>query len=37
MKNVRHIMVNSNRSDNNIKDCKSIYHKKLTDSFKSFF
>jgi hypothetical protein len=37
MKNVRQIVVKDSTADNNIKDCKSLYHKKLTDGFKSSF
>jgi hypothetical protein len=35
MKNVRQIVVKGSTSENYIKDCKSLYHKKLTDGFKS--
>jgi hypothetical protein len=37
MQNVRQIVVKGSTSDNNIKDCKGLYHKKLTDGFKSSF
>jgi hypothetical protein len=35
MKNVRQIVVKGSTSENNIKVCQSLYHKKLTDGFKS--
>jgi hypothetical protein len=34
MKNVRQTVVQDNTPNNN-KHCKSLYHQKLTDSFKS--
>ena len=37
MQNVRQIVIKDSTSDNNIKDCKGLYHKKLTDGFKSSF
>jgi hypothetical protein len=40
MKNVRQLFVDNNTLDNdnnNGKRCKSLYHKKLTDGFKSNF
>jgi hypothetical protein len=37
MKNVKQLVVNDNTSDNKIRECKSLYHKKLTDGFKSSF
>ena len=43
MKNVRQIVVqngiqnNNNNNNNNNKQCKSLYHQKLTDGFKSNF
>jgi hypothetical protein len=41
MKNVRQIVAKDSMSDNNDNDntkfCKSLYHKKLTDGFKSSF
>ena len=35
MKNVKQIVVKDSTSENNTKDCKSLYHKKLIDGFKS--
>jgi len=35
MKNIRLIVLNGSTPASNIKDCTSLYHKKLTDSFKS--
>jgi hypothetical protein len=42
MKNVRQIVVqdgiqNNNNNNNSNKQCKSLYHQKLTDGFKSNF
>jgi hypothetical protein len=42
MKNVRQIVVqdgiqNNNNNSNRNKQCKSLYHQKLTDGFKSNF
>jgi hypothetical protein len=35
MKNVRQTVVQDNNTSNNNKHCKSLYHQKLTDGFKS--
>ena len=35
MKNVKQIVVKGSTSENNTKDCKCLYHKKLIDGFKS--